>query len=568
MPSRRPKLAPLALAALLPAAAALAGCAFLTPPEPEPPPPPPRGFTLLAIDDPGRIEGIGPASVTTPGAGELGGLARVRTLRRELEAASGRPVPLLVGGDVLGGSLLSQRFGGEAAIDALNALDGDPEAFDPVMFATFGDRDLAGDGTEAARRLDRRVEESQFRWLAANVWFDDDGREPLVAADHLTEAAVITLGGVKTGLFGLAGESSRPDWVLGFHDREETARDAVASLRAAGAELVIALAHSDPASDLALLEALGDGAPDLVIGGGGGAQTARRGPGGRWVLEGDATTAVVVKVAGAPGGGLTIEPGVARLGPATPVPDPDVAVRVAEWLDRLDRDQCADRGLPPGCLRQALGRTRVPLAGAGAAARRGESNLGNWIADRLRDHFAAGVEASDPGAPLVALLDGSALDLGRDLPAGYIERRHVDEILPGPASPRLLRVDGATLRRAIEHAAARGRWLHVSGLAFVHGPAAGTVERLTVLGAGGPRPLDDRGHVYVATVASLVGSGDAAGPYPMLGPGDVVSESGVDLRRLVADELSRRWEEGIAPEVEGRICEAGSAGPCRAAAAE
>ncbi len=564
----------LAAAAL---AAALAGCALLPPPEPEPPPQlPPRGFTLMSINDVYRIEGLG---AVTAGAGERGGLARVRALRRELEAASGRPVMLLHGGDLVGPSLLSRRYGGEQMIDVLNALDGDPEGFDEAMFVTFGNHELEGDGFETARRLDRRVEESQFRWLAANVWFDDDGREPLVAAPNLTEAAVVTVGGVKVGLFGLAGDQSRPAWVLGFHDREEIARDAVASLRAAGAELVIALTHLDLALDLALLEALGDGAPDLVIGGHDHQQLARQGAGGRWVLkaDADAASAVVVKVAEGAAGELTIEPGLARLGPArlgskTPAPDPEVAARVAGWLERFDREQCAAESQPPGCMSQALGRSLVPLGAEETEIRRYETNLGNWITDRLRDHFAAAVEATDPGAPLVAFVNAGALRLNQDLPAGYLERRHVEELFPYSLLPRLLRIDGATLRRVAERAVeswtASGHWLQISGFAFAHDPDTGTASRLTLLGPGGPRPIEDGETVYAATVEYLVDPRWNQDGYTMLGPDDVVSASEIDLRQLVVNELSRRWEDGIAPEVEGRICNARRGGPCLAVGGE
>lgn len=553
-------------------AAVLAGCSLLpvlAPVEEPPPPPPPRGFTLLSINDVYRIEGLGEVA---GGAGERGGLARVRALRRELEEASRRPVLLLHGGDLLGPSLLSRRYGGEQMIDVLNALDGDPAAFDEAMFVTFGNHELEGAGAEAARRLDRRVEESQFRWLAANVWFDDDGREPLVAAPNLTEAAVVTLGGVKIGLFGLAGDQSRPDWVLDFHDAEDTARDAVASLRAAGAELVIAITHFDVGDDLELLEALGDDGPDLVIGGHDHQRTARRGAGGRWVLkaDADAASAVVVKVAEGAGGELTFEPGVAELGADTPPPDPEVAARVAGWLERHDREECADAGEPPGCLRRVLGKTRVPLLAEETENRRYETNLGNWIADRLREHFDAGVAATDPGAPLVAFVNAGALRLNRDLPAGYIERRHVEELFPYPMKPRLLRIDGVTLRRVAERAveswSASGHWLQVSGFAFVHDPDAGTATRLTLLTPEGARPLEDDDVVYAATVEYLVDpEGDQDG-YTMLGPDDVVSASETDVRRLVTNELSRRWPEGIAPEVEGRVCNTRREGPCLAVA--
>lgn len=564
MPQRHAAPAALALAAL-----ALAGCSLLAPPAPAPEAAAPaaRGVAILAINDVYRIEGLG---AVVAGAGERGGLARVRALRREL-AAAGRPVLVLHAGDLLFPSLLSRRYGGEQMIDVLNLLDGDPAAFDDAMFVTFGNHEFERGGAAGAALLDRRIEESQFRWLAGNVWFDDDGRAPLVAAPNLAATATITLGGVKVGLFGLASDLVRPDYVIGFHDREETARDAIALLRAGGAELVVALTHFDLDQDLALLDALGDAGPDLVIGGHDHQGVARQGAGGRWVLkaDADAASAVVVEIVARPEGGFEIAPRAVELGADGPAPDPEVAARAAGWLERYDREQCAADGLPAGCLAQALGRTRVPLVAEETAIRRFETNLGDWIADRLRAHFAAAVEAADPGAPLVAFVNAGTLRLNQDLPAGYLLRRHVDELLAYPAPPRLLRLDGATLKRvaarAVESWSAGGHWLQISGFAFVHDPDAGTAADLTLLTPQGPRPLGDRDRLYAATLDFLVNpaAGDQDG-YTMLGPAQVVSSSAADLRALVVDELARQWEEGIAPEVEGRICNTRRAGPCLA----
>ena len=547
----------------------LVGCSLveLVAPRSEPAPAPAaRGVTILAINDVYRIEGLGPV---TAGAGERGGLARVRALRRDL-AASGRPVLLLHAGDLLFPSVLSRRYGGEQMIDVLNLLDGDAEAFDDAMFVTFGNHEFDRGGAAGAALLDRRVEESAFRWLSSNVWFDDDGRAPLVAAPNLAATATVTLGGLRIGLFGLTTDMVRPDYVIGFHDREQTARDAIALLRGGGADLVVALTHLDLEQDLALLEALGDAGPDLVIGGHDHSRVARRGAGGRWVLkaDADAASAVVVELAPRPEGGVEIAPRVVELGPGGPDPDPEAAARVAGWLERFDREQCAADGLPAGCLAQALGRTRVPLIAEETEIRRYETNLGNWIADRLRAHFAAAVEAADPGAPLVAFVNAGGLRLNQDLPAGYLLRGHVDGLFAYPAPPRLLRLDGATLKRvaarAVESWSAAGHWLQVSGFAFVHDPDAGTATDLTLLTPGGPRPLGDRDRVYAATVDYLVDpAGDQDG-YTMLGPRQVVSGSSTDLRMLVVAELARQWEEGIAPAVEGRICNTRRAGPCLA----
>ena len=108
----------------------LAACATTRPPSSGAQPSTPKGRTavLLSINDVYRIEGVE--------EGTLGGLARLRTLRQQLEQ---RDPDLLVvhAGDMLFPSLLSRTFNGAQMIDILSLLDGSP-GFDSRMFAVFG----------------------------------------------------------------------------------------------------------------------------------------------------------------------------------------------------------------------------------------------------------------------------------------------------------------------------------------------------------------------------------------------------------------------------------------------
>lgn len=582
-PRRLPRLAP-GLGLLLLLSALGTGCALLPPPSPPPPaaappaaaPPAAAGgpaagsFTLLAINDISRIQGPG---TIVDGTGERGGLARLRTLRRELEASRG-PVLLLHAGDFLAPSMLSRRHGGRQMIDVLNRLDGDPQAFDPAMFVTFGDHEFDASGIAAATELDARIETSQFHWLGSNLWFDTgpDG-EPLVAASNLSGTALVTVGGVRVGLFSLTTEIQRPDYLVGFYDRDDTAYDATAELRAAGADVVVALTHLALAEDMTLLERLGDRGPDLVIGGHEHQAIARQ-VDGRWILkaDADAVTARVIEVTPRPEGPPAVDHRLVELGPDSPAPDPQVAAAVAGWLDRFDREHCGEAGLGPGCLDRPVGRTTVELVGEESEIRRFETGLGDWVADRLRRHWAEAVAASDPGAPLVAVVTSGALRLDRDIAPGWITRREIDELFAYPAPTVLLRVDGRTVKRmlarSVEGWHGAGHWLQVSGLAFAHDPEREAAERITLLTPDGPRPLGDTDRVYVATLDSLVDPkiGDRDG-YAMIGPGDVVSRSQTDLRDLVLEELHRTWDTGIAPRREGRICNPRRPGPCLAVSA-
>ncbi|HSJ76442.1 MAG TPA: metallophosphoesterase, partial [Gemmatimonadales bacterium] len=118
-----------------------------------------RTAVLLAINDVYRIEGVE--------NGNAGGLARVRALRAELEREH-PDLLFLHAGDFLFPSFASRMLEGEQMVAVLNALDGDPAAFDERMLVTFGNHELDKGKTKHAAMLDRRIEESQFRWLDGN----------------------------------------------------------------------------------------------------------------------------------------------------------------------------------------------------------------------------------------------------------------------------------------------------------------------------------------------------------------------------------------------------------------
>ena len=153
----------------------------------------PRNFIILAINDVYRIDGVD--------QGTNGGLARVRSLRVELERED-PDLLLLHAGDLLFPSLLSREYKGEQMIDILNLLDGDPKAFDSRMFTTFGNHEFEKDKMTDASLLNVRVRESQFSWLGSNIVFKKGGNgRPLVEAENLQRSALVKFGGVQVGVF-------------------------------------------------------------------------------------------------------------------------------------------------------------------------------------------------------------------------------------------------------------------------------------------------------------------------------------------------------------------------------
>ncbi len=547
----RPQLV-LALAALIASSCAHAPAATPVSSAPD------RTTVILAINDVYRIEGLN--------RGSIGGLARVRALRQELEQQS-PDLLFLHGGDFLFPSFASRMYRGEQMIAAMNVLDGDAAAFDPRMFVVFGNHEFERPRLRDAASLDERIETSQFSWLGGNVSFVNgpDG-EPLIAAKNLAGTALVESGGIRVGIFGVTIPSVGVDYIKDIAGEQATARALTAELRARGAEVVVALTHLNAANDRALLEALGDAGPDLLIGGHDHEATVSEVK-GRWLLkaDADARTATVVRLTKRGDGSLVVKPELRRLEGDSPRPDPATLEVVNEWQTRHSRAFCAQAKAGETCLDEVYGRTRSELGAEENKIRGRETTLGNWIAD-------AAVSAFQSCGAQVAFLNAGSLRLNRDLPAQtVITRRDIEELIAYPTPLHLVKIDGATLMKVAEQAVrgwpGSGSWLQISGFAFRHDTTARAASDVTWLLPSGPRPVRDTDEVMAVVGDYLVNpdTGDQDG-YQMLNPAQIVTDcptEGLDLKTLVIRALQAEEPAGIAPRLEGRICQAsGGRPPC------
>jgi 2',3'-cyclic-nucleotide 2'-phosphodiesterase (5'-nucleotidase family) len=489
-------------------------------------------------------------------------------------------------------------------IDVMNLLDGDASRFDERMFVTFGNHEFDKGDLDDAPMLDARIEESAFHWLGSNVEFvtGADGL-PVIRAHNLGRTALRTAGGVKVGIFSLTTGVAQPEYVAGFDPLLATARAETRALREAGAEVVIALTHLEAQQDVDLLRTLCEpldgggtdpGCPDLLIGGHDHDAQALEVE-DRWVLkaDADAVSATVVEITlPGDGGPPRVEHRLEQLG-AGVAPDPAVAAVAASWGRRHDHLFCSGIDAPDGCLAEPLGRTRVRLTAEELAIRRYETNLGDWVADLMLTAFDEADERratpprgryleappSQPARkaqqrtndrPLVAFINSGSLRLNQDLPPGVVTRQDVEELFAYPTPLVLLEIDGRTLRqvanRAVEGWTGNGWWLQIAGWAFRHDPQAGTATDLTLLTADGPRPLRDSDRLLAVTGRYLVDPkiGDQDG-YTMLSPQQILVQRG-DLKQIVIEALRKAGDAGIAPPVEGRICNPQKADACLAVA--
>ena len=176
-----------------------------------------KHFRILQINDVYKIEGLE--------NGAIGGLARVRTLRKQLEA-DGTPVLLLHAGDALFPSVMSKYLAAQPMIRVLNLLDGDAAAFDAHMAAAIGNHELENpDPLYALGRLTQ----SDFTWLTCNVWYCAGGKckEPFSKRVHnVADTITFDVGGIDVAVIGLTTDSGTSDYFkVDFKDRQQRTND-------------------------------------------------------------------------------------------------------------------------------------------------------------------------------------------------------------------------------------------------------------------------------------------------------------------------------------------------------
>ena len=464
-------------------------------------------ITLLSVND---------VYVLEPSAEGRGGLARLATRVREIRRENPHTL-FALSGDTLSPSLMSALFKGRQMVEAWNLLGLDA--------ATFGNHEF----DFGADVLRQRLGESRFVWLSSNV-LDRRTRAPFGGARR---AWVGEFRGTRVGLLGLTvtetAHTSSPGPDVEFLEPVAAARAAVAEM--GGVDLRVALTHLEIARDEALARAL----PLHVILGGHDhdPMVVRVGP------------ALILK-AGADAvnlGRVEYELGCAerplalrhRLVPITPeiAEAPDVREFVARYAATLERE-----------LDQPVGRAEVPLDGREHEVRTRETNLGDFVADVMRDRLGADV----------ALLNGGAIRGNRLLPEGPITRRDLHQFLPFGNVLALLDVPGAALGRALERAVSgfprpAGAFLQVSGLNFRFDPSRSPGRRVLDVTVGG-RPLDPTRAYTVALPEYLARGGDG---YPMFSAARalVPPEHGPGLVETLLWEVERRGS--VRTRAEGRI---------------
>ena len=474
----------------------------------------PATLTIVHVNDLDRLDGSDDGR---------GGVARLAAVVNEVRANSAGRVLVTHGGDAISPSLLSSFDRGAHMIDLFNRV-----GLDAMV---LGNHEF--DFTPAVTI--RRIAEARFPILSNNA-VEPDG----TPIDGVTGHLLLEAGRYRVGVFGLTtvttATKSSPAPVT-FRPVVEVAAEQARMLRAAGADLVIALAHTNHAEDVALLR---QGAVDLLLSGDDHDMKIEVGAGTAFVESGaQAEFVTVVEIAmdtveGRDGPRFVWQPAFRVVNTATVAPDPEIDAVVEEYLARLSEE-----------LGVEVGVTAVELDSRRRVVRSRETGIANLIADAMR--AATGAD--------VALINGGGIRADKVYPPGTVlTRRDLQAELPFGNKTVVLEVAGADLRAAVEHGVSRiaegaGRFAHVSGMAYRFDASKPPGRRIAGVTVGGA-PLDPARTYRLATFDFLGRGGDG---YAMFADARRIVDANAGTL-AVAQAIDAIVAAGeVAPRAEGRI---------------
>ncbi|MFL6246297.1 MAG: bifunctional metallophosphatase/5'-nucleotidase [Thermoanaerobaculia bacterium] len=485
--------------------------------------PPATRFKILQINDVYKIEGLE--------GGQLGGLARVRTLRKLLES-DGTEVLVMHGGDALFPSVMSKYLEARPMVDVMNLLDGDGAKFDSSMFVGFGNHELDKSDDKI---LLARLKESQFTWVASNTVHCKAAADCTRFPEPAAETVILNVGKLKVGIIGLLYPLQKP--YARSYDVIPAARDAFEAL-IPDTDIVIAITHEDMGDDIRLVQALPG--LDAVIGGHDHLFTQQQ-VGSTWITkaDADAKSAIVWDITVNDGIHVNATPLRVVLD-ATIAKDPEIDARVQQWMSKLSDTLGGN---------EAIGNTKNLLEGIEPAVRGRETALGNLLTDVARERMGTDV----------AVLNGGSIRINDNIPPGPITKYDMEGIFYYTNSLVAFRVTGQQLLDMLRNSVSRadagdGRFLQVSGLRFKYGQRDGvfTVDAADVEIGG--KPLDVNATYSMASIDYLYMHGTDDG-YTLFvdatRPPKVNTQREMDFRTAVEQYI--RTQGTVTQSVEGRI---------------
>ena len=308
-------------------------------------------------------------------------------------------------------------------------------------------------------------------------------------------------------------------------------------MRGAGADLVIALAHTDIEEDAALLA---QGAVDILLSGDD--HLLRVEYDGRILFaesgeQADRVTVIDLDLDEIERRGrqrFVWSPAFRVIDTAHVEADAEVAAAAAVYLDKLSEE-----------LDVEIGATATDIDSRRATVRSGEAAIGNLVADAMR--MATGAD--------IALTNGGGIRANRQYaPGTRLTRRDILSELPFGNKTVVIELAGRDIVAALENGVSQiekgsGRFPHLSGLSVVYDPRQPAGSRVVEVAHGGGAIVPDR--TYLLATNDFLGRGGDG--YEMF----TGKKRRVDAKAgtLMANQVIHYIEEKgtVSPKVEGRL---------------
>ncbi|XEC96211.1 5'-nucleotidase C-terminal domain-containing protein [Paenibacillus tarimensis] len=440
------------------------------------------------------------------------------------------PNSLFIGnGDDVATSVLSSNFKGQHIIDAFNA--------GKLDFNTFGNHefDMGPD------QLLELIGESKFKWVSANAI--DKRTNDVFGKEQGAERYIIKeINGTRVGITGLINEEAPEITSMGEHaavlNPVEAMQAVIPEMTEAGAELIIVTSHLTSPDARKVAEQV-DGI-DLIIGDH--AAFAYESPEKihntlLWFIGDEFKYLGEINLLVENGNITDFNYHRYELKEEAAKEDfePDPAVK--EVMDKYIQQLAEELGA-------VIGETTTELDVMKASQRNGETAIGNFVADTIREYTQADI----------GLINGGGIRAERIFPIGPLTKQDIMDAMPFTNYVVKIEVTGEQLYLALENSVSEiengaGRFAQVSGIQYTFDPALPSGSRIVEVKVNGEKL--DRMSVYtLATVDFIAEGGDG---YEMFKDAKVLLDknNGPLLSALIIDTIIER--QTIAPVVEGRI---------------
>jgi 2',3'-cyclic-nucleotide 2'-phosphodiesterase/3'-nucleotidase len=469
----------------------------------------------------------------------LGSSAAMATMIARERARNPQGTLLLDGGDLMQGTMQSNLSRGRPVIAQMNRFGYDASSVGNHEFDWGVDTLMA------------RVREARFPFLAANLMNKGTSTHPA----WVKPAALLERHGVGVGVLGFCTVETptvtMPSNVAAyeFPDEVPIAEQWIPKLRQQGADVVVIMGHL-PASQDSTHEVKGELAK--VAGGAHGEDVD---------LGGHSHNYINGEVDGVP---VLIAASQAKaLGRVDFVVDRHAQKVVETDAGILDVDTDAIPADPAmagfvdslfAALKPIAERVLTDAPEEMERDRHGESKVGNWVAEAMRQRAGADFAFQNPGG------------LRADLDAGPVTVKDVYEIMPFDNRIATVHLTGAQVLEAVETGVKGDGCVQVAGLRYTFDRTRPRGERVIKVETAGGAAIDPKATYLVATNDFMAQGGDGFDVFAK-GPDLKVSE---DLVRdaLVADcEARTKKGEKLAITLDGRIQDVSQASTTEKAAA-